>query len=212
MKPLVAVVMLGIAVAGAALVLEAAAFGGAWIFHQRGLYDDEIRWLQGCKPVMGWERGVDRLIMRRESERIERVLLADRVDQAVHLVRAARARARAAGRPLEPSLVVLSMETYRRAADRLVKHGRFSEAADWDDSLFVLAIRSPAEQHRYAALAAFMEGLDLRVKDGRPCEALSRYQWAERGLGGVIPGMAGGVEGDLARQCAQQRRAVGAVP
>ena len=207
MKPLMALVFVALAVALGALLAEAGAFGGAWAFHQRGLYDDELRWLESFQPVMGWEHGVARLIARRERERVERVLLADRVDQAVHLFRAARARARGARRPLDPDLMVLGIETFRRAADRMEKHGRLSEAADWDDSLFVLAIRAPAEQHRYAALAGFMEGLELRVRDGKPCEALSRVQWAERGLGGVIPGMASGVEGDLTRQCAQQRHA-----
>ena len=207
MKPLAALVVLVIAIALAALLLEAGAFGGAWVMRQRGLYDDEVRWLESFRPVMRWERGVARLIARRERERIERALLADRIDRAVHLFRAARAGARAAGGPMEADLMMLGIETYRRAADRLVKHGRLSEAADWDDSLFVLAIRSPAPQSRYAALAGFMEGLDLRVRDGKPCAALGRVQWAKHGLGGVIPGMAGNVEEDLSMQCAQQRRA-----
>lgn len=207
-KPLVLVLLLGVAVAATALLAEAAVFGGAFFYHHHGLYDDEIRWLKGFRSVMGWEKGVDKLVVRRERERIERVLLADRIDRAVALFRSARADARRAGRPLDSVTMGVGIEAYRRAADRMAKHGRLSEAADWNDSLFVLAVRAPSEQHRYAAVAAFMEGLDLRVRDGQPCAALARVQWAKRGLGGVIPGMANDVEAGLTRQCSQQRRAV----
>lgn len=203
MKGLVGLLVFVIAIAAAGLLAEAGAFGGAWILHQRGLYDDEIRWLEGCQPVLRWEQGVGRLIARRDRERVERAVYADRLDRAVHLFRDARARA--AGGPMDQELVALGIETFRRAADRLVKHGRLSEAADWADSMFVLAVRAPAPHQRYAALAGFMEGLDLRVRDGKPCAALARVQWAKRGLGGVVPGMRDNVEEDLAMQCAQQR-------
>jgi hypothetical protein len=209
MKALIGLLLVALAVAIAALLAEAGAFGGAWALQRRGLYDDEIRWLQGFQPFMRWERGVARLIARRQQERIERALRADRVDRAVHLFRAASAEARAARRPLEPALMMLGIETYRRASDRMARHGRLSEAADWDDSLLVLAVRAPAPEHRYAAMAGFMEGLDLRVRDGKPCAALSRLQWAKRGLGGTLPGMAPSVEEDLTLQCAQQRRREG---
>lgn len=206
MKPVVAVLSLAVVVAVAALLLEGGAFGGAWYMHGRGLYDDEIRWLQGFQPLMRWEKGVARLIARRELERIERALQADRVDRAVHLFRAARAHARSAGVRMDPALMMLGIETYRRASDRMAKHGRLSEAADWTDSLLVLAIRAPAPEHRYAALAGFMEGLEMRVRDGKPCAALAHVQWAKRGLGGVVPGLPANVEEDLVQQCAQQRR------
>ena len=205
MKPLVALLTLVLAIAVVALVAEAGAFGGAWIMHGRELYDDEIRWLQGFEPIMRWEKGVARLTARRERERIERALQSDRLDRAVQLFRAARSRVRTAGGALDTDLMMLGIETYRRAADRMAKHGRLSEAADWGDSLLVLAIRAPAPEHRYAALAGFMEGLELRVRDGKPCEALARVRWAKHGLGGAVPGMAGNVEEDLANQCAQQR-------
>ena len=205
-KGLVALVTLIIALATAALLAEAGAFGGAWLLHQQGLYDDEIRWLAGFQPIMRWERGLARRIARREAERVERALAADRIDRAVHLFRAARSRTRAARRAMDADLMILGIETFRRAADRMTKHGRLSEAADWDDSLFVLAIRAPASQHRYAALAGFLEGLDLRVRDGKPCAALARVQWAKRGLGGVVPGMASQVEEELTMQCARSRR------
>lgn len=206
MKPVVAVLSLAVVVAVAALLLEGGAFGGAWVMHGRGLYDDEIRWLQGFQPLMRWEKGVARLIARRERERIERALQADRLDRAVHLFRAARAQARAAGTAMDPSLMMLGIETFRRASDRMVRHGRLSEAADWGDSLLVLAVRAPAPEHRYAAIAGFLEGLELRVRDGKPCAALAHLQWARRGLGGVVPGMPANIEEDLTQQCAQQRR------
>jgi len=204
-KGLVALVVLVIAIATAALLAEATAFGGAWLLHRQGLYDDEIRWLEGLQPLMRWEPAVAHRLVRRERERVERALAADRIDRAVHLLRAARARARAAGVPMDPDLMMLGIETFRRASDRLVKHGRLSEAADWGDSLLVLAIRAPAPEHRYAALAGFMEGLELRVRDGKPCVALAHLQWAKRGLGGVIPGLGPNVEQDLGMRCTRQR-------
>jgi hypothetical protein len=205
MKPVAVLLSLALVVAVAALLAEAGAFGGAWVIHGRGLYDDEIRWLQGFQPVMRWEKGVARLIARRERERIERALQADRVDRAVHLFRAARTQARASGAAMDPGLMGLGIEIYRRASDRMAKHGRLSEAADWGDSLLILAIRAPAPEHRYAALAGFMEGLEMRVRDGKPCAALAHVQWAKRGLGGVVPGLPENLEGDLTSQCAQQR-------
>lgn len=205
MKALVGLLLVLVAAATAGLLAEAGAFGGAWVLHQRGLYDDEIQWLEAFRPMMPWERGVERLLARRVRDRVERALYADRLDRAAHLFQDARARARASGGPMDQELMTLGIETYRRAADRMVKHGRLSEAADWDDSLFVLAIRAPAPHQRYMALAGFMEGLDLRVRDGKPCAALARVQWAKRGLGGVVPGMGSNVEEDLTMQCAQQR-------
>jgi len=210
MKPVAALLSLVLVVAVAALLAEAITFGGAWYMHSRELFDDEIRWLEGCQPVMRWERGVGRLIARRERERVERALAADRIDRAVHLFQEARGQSRTGGGAMDPALVALGIETFRRASDRMAKHGRLSEAADWGDSALVLAIRSPAPDQRYAALAAFMEGLDLRVRDGKPCAALAHVQWAKRGLGGAVPGMADNVEEDLAMQCTQQRRSAAA--
>lgn len=205
MKGLIGLLILVMVVAIAGLLAEVGAFGGAWVLHQRGLYDDEIRWLEGCQPMLPWEKGIGRLIIRRDRDRVERALYADRLDRAVIFFRDARARARTAGVQMDQELMTLGLEAFRRAADRLVKHGRFSEAADWDDSMFVLAARAPAPHQRYAALSGFMEGLDLRVRDRKPCAALARVRWAKRGLGGVVPGMRDNVEEDLAIQCAQQR-------
>ena len=204
MKGLIGLLILIVAVAFLGLLGEATAFGGAWIIHHRGLYDDELRWLESFQPMLPWDQGIGRLIARRDRERVERALYADRLDRAVHLFEGARARAQATGGPMGQELTALGIETFRRAADRLVKHGRFSEAADWDDSAFVLAVRAPAPHQRYAALAGFLEGLELRVRDGKPCAALARVRWARRGLGGAVPGMGENVEADLATQCNQQ--------
>jgi hypothetical protein len=205
-KGLVSLLILITVVAALGLLVEAAAFCGAWVHHQRELYDDEIAWLEAFEPALPWDRGVGRLIAKRQRERVERALYADRLDRAVHLFREARTRALTTSVPMEQELMTLGIETFRRAGDRMAKHGRFSEAADWDDSMFVLAIRAPAAHQRYTALAGFMEGLDLRVRDGKPCDALSRVQWAKRGLGGEVPGMRPNVEEDLTVQCGQQRR------
>jgi hypothetical protein len=206
MKPLAALITLVLVVAIAALLAEAATFGGAWFIHSHEQYEDEIQWLEGCQPWMRWEKGVSRLIAQRERERIERALADDRIDRAVHLFQDARVRARTSGAPLDPGMTTLGIEIFRRAADRMAKHGRLSEAADWGDSALVLAIRAPSPDQRYAALAGFMESLDLRVRDGKPCAALARVRWAKQGLGGTVPGMAENVEEDLSMQCAQQRR------
>src|SRR6266496_1925253 len=64
---------------------------------------------------------------------------------------------------------------------------------------------------RAAATAAFMEGLDLRVRDGKPCEALARVEWARRGLGGEIPGLDPAVGQSLVMRCDESRRAGGAM-
>jgi hypothetical protein len=204
LKGLVGLLVVVVALAAIALLAEGVAFGGAWFLHSRGQYDDEIAWLDALQPVMRWEAGIERTLARRNRERVERALQVDRIDRAVHMFRIARARH--ADRITDPELVTLGLETFHRAADRLVKHGRLSEAADWEDSMFVLGIRSPDPPQRYAALAGFMEGLDLRVRDGQPCAALARVQWAKRGLGGSVPGMANNVEEDLTVQCAQARR------
>lgn len=201
MKALFVLFALALAVALTGLLLEAAAFGGAFILHQRSLYDDEIRWLDGFRPTMRWERGVERLATRRRAERIERALRGDRIDRAVHLFREARQRARRTREGIDPEMMALGIETFRRAANRMVRHGRLSEGANWLDSLFVLAIRAPAPHQRYMALSGFVEGLDLRVRDGKPCAALARVRWAKQGLGGTVPGLADNIEEDLAQQC-----------
>jgi len=145
---------------------------------------------------------IDRLY----RERVRRDLDSDRLDRAVHDLRLARARTMSKGVKAGPDLVSLGIETFTRAADRLEAHGRLGMAADWDDSLFVFAVRAEQPHHRFAAVAAFVEGLDLRVREGNPCEALARVTWAKRGLGGVIPGFQPSLEEDLVGQCRDSRR------
>jgi hypothetical protein len=88
------------------------------------------------------------------------------------------------------------------------RHGRLSLAADWDDTLFVFAVRDPEPRRRAAASAAFLEGLGLRVRDGRPCDALARVQWAKRGLAGQIPDLDPALESSLIARCTEQRRQI----
>ena len=194
-------------VLAACVLAQAAAVGGSWWLHRQGRLEDEIAWLQAFKPMLPWERGLDAQIDKLCRDRIRRELGAEGVDGAVHALRLARARARALGARPDPELMALGIETLTRAADRLESHGRLSLAADWDDSLFVLAIRAPEPRHRYAGLAAFLEGLDLRVRDGQPCAALARIAWAKKGLGGEVPGLQPNVEEDLSVQCFGSRRA-----
>jgi hypothetical protein len=205
MKALIGLLTLIVVVAVVGLLAQTCAFGGAWFLHNRGYFDDEIRWLQTFRPILPWERGIEERLVLRESERIERALYADHLDRAVQLFRAARLRARRAGMPLDTDLESVGLETFRRAADRMIKLNRLSNAADWNDSAFVLAVRAEMPNHRYAALAAFQEGLDLRVRDGKPCDALARVQWAKKALGGVVPGMGENIEMDLNHQCVLQR-------
>ena len=124
-------------------------------------------------------------------------------------MRRARARLRARGERPDVGLVDIGLETYTRAADRMQRHGRLSLAADWNDTLFVFAVRDQDPRHRAAAAAAFVEGLGLRVKDGKPCEALARVAWARRGLGGEIPDVDPAIERSLAARCQEQTRASG---
>jgi hypothetical protein len=202
MRPLLVFVLL---VLVAALVLEAVAVGGAWWLHRQGRLVDEINWLSAFRPVLFWDRGLEVQIDKLFRERVRRDLASGRLDRAVGSLRQARARSRATGSH-DRELVALGIETYTRAADLLESQGRLAAAADWDDTLFVFAVRAPEAHHRYAAVAAFVEGLDLRARDGRPCAALARIEWARKGLGGVVPGLNPSVEEDMAVQCEQSRR------
>jgi hypothetical protein len=205
-------VAIGVAVAAlvVAVLLQLVTVAGASYFHRQQRYDDEIAWLEGLQPVLVWERGIDRELDKRYRERLAAELQSGRLDRAVHAFRQARARTQALGGKPDRELTALGIETLTRSADRIERHGRLSAAADWDDSLFVFAIRADEPHHRYAALAAFMECLDLRVRDGQPCAALARVEWAKRGLGGEVPGLQAGVEDDLRVQCEQARRRAGA--
>lgn|GEM_PF-7027893 len=193
-----------VAVAAATALAWAAAPLGAWWLHRAARFDEEIAWLEDLRGVLPFGAALDPLLDARRRERVERELRAGRVDRAVQGMRAARA-ALAARRAHDPALVPLGLETYTRAADRMARHGRRDRAADWNDTLFVFAVRDPDENARRQAAAAFLEGLDLRVQDGRPCAALARLRWAERGLGGLVPGMPPGLAEELEARCAASR-------
>jgi hypothetical protein len=198
--------VLGIAgILVAALLLEVAAVAGAWSLHRAGRFDEEIGWLERLQPAMPWDTALPAQIDKLYWDRIRRELDGDRVDRAVHAFRLARRRCLERGVKPERVLVALGIETFTRAADRMEAHGLLERAADWDDSLFVLAVRAEQPHHRYAAVAAFVEGLDLRVRDGNPCAALARVEWAKKGLGGEIPGFRPSVEEDLHIQCRMAR-------
>lgn len=198
-------VLFAVAVVAALALAWAAAPAGAWWLHRAGRHDEEIAWLEGLRSVLPLGGGLDRLLDDRHRERVARELRAGRVDRAVAAMRAARARGRRPGAARDARLVELGLETYARAADRLARHGRLSLAADWNDTLFVFAIRDADETVRAQASAAFLEGLDLRVRDGRPCAALARLRWAERGLGGEVPGLWPEVGAELEARCARSR-------
>ena len=198
-------ILVGVILVGA-VGIQMVAVGGAMWFHHRKQYDQEIGWLETMGPVAAWDAQYHAQIGKLYLERVRRHLDSGRIDLAVLAVRRARARDRSLGMATHRDLVSLGIEAYTRAADRLEAHGRLSAAADWDDSLFVLAVRADEPHHRYAAIAAFMEGLDLRVRDGQPCAALARVEWGKRGLGGTIPNLQPSVEEDLRQQCQRSRR------
>ncbi len=199
-----ALVVLVLVVAAGATVI-----GRAWWLHRAGRIDDEITWLETTRALAPFELGLDAQLARLDRERVRLALDHGELAAAVQAFRTARSKARAAGHLDEPELTALGIECFTRAADHLEKLGHLSGAADWDDSLFVLAIRAREPHHRFAAVAAFQEGLDLRVRDGQPCAALARVEWARRGLGGTVPGLAPGTEDDLRRRCGAARGAGG---
>lgn len=188
---------------GLCVLLQAAAVAGAWWWSNHGDDDQAIAWLESFRPILVWDSGLDGQIAKLYRDRIRRDLDAGRIDKAVVSLRLARARLGRRGEKLDSDLMALGVETFTRAADRMEARGLLSIAAAWDDSLFVMAIRAPRPHHRYAALAAFQEGLDLRVRNGEPCQAVARVEWAKRGLGGQIPGFQPSIEEDLRIQCKQ---------
>ena len=206
--PVVIGFLVALVLVGLAFVTGATVIGRAWWLHRAHRYDDEIAWLDATRSLAPFDTGLDAQIARLYRERVRFELDQGRLAPAVQSFRVARAQALASGHGIDPDLMALGIESYTRAADHLEKAGHLSGAADWDDSLFVLAVRASEPHHRYAAIAAFQEGLDLRVRDGKPCAALARVEWARRGLGGVVPGLPASAEADLRRQCETAQRAV----
>lgn len=186
----------------AAAVVALAAPIGAWWYHRQNDLDAEIAWVESFRPVTPWRAAVDASLDRLYRERVEVEIRAGRLDRAVQAMRLARRRVRSLSRPADPRLTAIGLETYTRASDRLARGGRLLAAADWCDTLFVFAVRDPDQRSREQAVAAFMEGLELRVRARQPCAALARLQWAKRGLGGEVPSVGPAVETDLARRCA----------
>jgi hypothetical protein len=194
---------------GAVLLLEPFALGRATSLAEDGKIDEEVRLLQDAERYIPWGRAVSARLDDAMLRRAEQAMEQDRLDVAARAFREARLRARTRGRANDAHVMEVGVTMYARASERFQKHGELSTAADWNDSLFVFAVRAPLEAHRNAALAAFNEGLNLRVKDGKPCAALARVQWAEKGLGGVVPGLDPSVEQELEKLCAGQRQGSG---
>lgn len=209
MQPRYAFVFLVLFVLVVLAILEIVALAGGWSLHHDGRYDDEIAWMEGWEPVRAWDPGRVKAIESRYLDRIRGELMAGRLDHAAGAMRLARRRFRSDGKPNDPDLLSLSVEVCTRAADRLERNGRLMQAADWNDSLFVYSVRANDERVRNAAVAAFVEGLDLRVRAGEPCAALARVDWARRGLGGEIPQFSPATEKELQDRCARSRRGAG---
>jgi len=195
-----------LAVVVALLLFEAGVLVYAWSLHRAGRYDAEIAWIESTRHWLPWERGMDAQLARLYRERVRHELDSGHLDRAVRAFRDARRRQANAGHGIDRELMALGIECFTRAADHVESLGRLSQAADWDDSLFVLAVRAVEPHHRYAGTAAFLEGADLRVRDGKPCAALARVEWAKRGLGGEIPGVPPQLEEDLRTQCRGMQR------
>lgn len=198
-------ILLVLAVVAAMALMWVAAPVGAWFHARQGRYAEEIAWLESVQTVLPFAGSLDGMILRKRRDQVERELRAGRIERAVFEMRRLRRHMRRPGVERDAQAVELGLETYSRAAERVRLGGRLSAAADWLDTLFVFAIRDPAEDVRTAATAAFIEGLDLRLQDGQPCAALARWQWAERGLGGVVPDVSPAVEAELERRCAARR-------
>ena len=207
--PLVIGFLVALLIVGLVFVAGATVIGRAWWLHRAHRYEDEIAWLESTRALAPLDTGLDAQIARLYRERVRYELDQGTLPGAVQAFRIARTQAVRSGRGIDKDLMALGIECYTRAADHVEKLGRLSAAADWDDSLFVLAVRAAEPHHRYAATAAFMEGLDLRVRDGQPCAALARIEWAKRGLGGVVPALPPEAEPDLERQCEVVRRGHG---
>jgi hypothetical protein len=207
MQPRYALVFLLLFVLIVLAALEITALAGAWSLRHDQRFEQEIAWLEGWEPLRVWDPARHKTIDARYLDRVRDELMAGRLDKAASAMRLARRRYRLEGRAADSELLSVSVEVCTRAADRLERSGRLAAAADWNDSLFVLAVRAEDPRVRNAAVAAFVEGMDLRVRAGQPCAALARVAWARRGLGGEIPRFSARTEQELEDRCARSRRA-----
>ncbi|NOT33742.1 MAG: hypothetical protein HOP12_06175 [Candidatus Eisenbacteria bacterium] len=196
-----------LAILGVALAVEVVVVTRAWLIHRTGNTAAEIAWLQAARPFVPWDASVPAQIGRLRREAVRNELANGRLVPALQAFRAARAASGMRAMASDRELMALGIEAFARAADHMEQQGRLANAADWNDSLFVHAVRAIEPHHRAAAVAAFMEGLDLRVRAGTPCAALARVTWAKQGLSGVIPGAPANLERDLTTQCSESRRA-----
>ena len=104
---------------------------------------------------------------------------------------------------LLPAVVTTSLATgSRRLAQRKVLVKRLVCIEDLGNIEVLLTDKTGTLTEGHIA---FQEALDLRVRNGEPCQALARIQWAKRGLGGQIPGFQPSIEEDLQIQCRQSR-------
>jgi hypothetical protein len=206
MKILVGSGIIVIIALGAMLFLEPWVIGRAKALEREGKIAEEIAFLMEAEPMVPWGRGIGGRLDDALLRQAEHGLQVDRLDVAARGFRQAWPRMKARGKAQDDRVLALAVTTFARASERLRRQGRLSLAADFNDSLFVYAVRAPDALHRHAALQAFTEGLNLRVQDDRPCAALARVEWAKRGLGGVVPGMDPSIEHSLAAQCARARR------
>ncbi len=191
---------------GAMLFIEPWVIGKAKGLEREGRLDQEIAFLAEAETMVPWGHDIGERLDDAMLRRAEQGLQADRLDEATRAFREAWPRMKARGKAEDDRVLTLAVTTFARDSERLRRQGRLSLAADFNDSLFVYAVRAPDPVHRQAALQAFTEGLNLRVLDGHPCAALARVKWAKQGLGGVVPGLDPSVEQELSRQCARSRQ------
>jgi hypothetical protein len=205
MKIFVGVGVILIIALGAFMLVEPYVLSRASEMDRQGRITEEIAMLREAERMVPWGANIGERLDDALLRQAEQGLQADRLDVAARGFREAWPRLKSRGKQYSDRVISLAVTTFARGSERLRRQGRLSLAADFDDSLFVYAVRAPDPLHRAAALRAFTEGLNLRVQDGKPCAALARVEWARRGLGGLIPGFDPSVERELQNQCARAR-------
>ena len=189
----------------AVFLLEPFVLNSASGLERDGNVDREVKLLTDAERFVPWSGNIKQRLDDALLRRTEQALQADRLDVAAQAWRDAWARARARGFAEEERVMQAGVTVYARSAQRLRDHGELELAADWNDSLFVFAVRAPDEMHREAALAAFVEGLAYRAEAGNACAAVGRIEWARNGLGGEIPGFDPAIEQDMRAACASEQ-------